>query len=144
MHFGVEDVVSLHVYTNYYLGFIEPFMLILLSDAINVALFCWFCKNKVNLAIFKLCQVWCFCIPFNWWIFAFPSIDGFLHSLQLMDICFTYSSLGRQRKPNFSYYLFLMVSYVGISMHWTSQTMWIQILAHLLILATMVCGQLWT
>jgi hypothetical protein len=70
VHFDVEDAVSLHVYTNYYLGFIEPFMLILLSDVINVALFCWFCRNKVNLAIFKLYQVWCFYIPFNWWIFV--------------------------------------------------------------------------
>jgi hypothetical protein len=29
-------------------------------------------------------------------------------------------------------------------MHWIGQTMWIQILAHLLILVAMVCGQLWT
>ncbi len=74
-----------------------------------------FCRNKVNLAIFKLCQVWCFCIPFNWWIFV---------SLTL--------SMGRQRKLKFSYYLFVMVSYARISMHWIGQTMWIQILAHLL------------
>jgi hypothetical protein len=46
-------------------GIIEPFMLILLSDAINVAMFCCFCRNKVNLVISKLYQVWCFCIPFN-------------------------------------------------------------------------------
>jgi hypothetical protein len=68
VHFGVKDVLNLHAYTNYCLGFIEPFILILLCNAINIALFCCSCKNQINLAIFKFCQVWCFCIPFNWWI----------------------------------------------------------------------------
>lgn len=69
MHFSVEDVLSLHACTNYCLGFIEPFILILLCNAIIVALFCCL-QKKINLAIFKFYQVWCFCIPFNWWMFV--------------------------------------------------------------------------
>ncbi len=111
-------MLSLHACTNYCLGFIEPFMLILFCNAINVALFLLLQKQSQLGYIQVLSSM------------------VFLHSLQLMDFCFiqSYSSMGRQRKPKFSYYLFVMVSYVGIY----GQTMWIQILAHLSILATMV------
>jgi hypothetical protein len=37
MHFGAEDGLNLHAQTNYCLGFIQPLVLILFHDAINVA-----------------------------------------------------------------------------------------------------------